>query len=634
MAEYDAGSITVLEGLDAVRKRPGMYIGGVGKAGLHHLVWEVLDNAVDEAINGHAKRIKVEVGTDLKTVKVVDDGRGIPHGKSPKDPGKRYAMDLIFTVLHAGGKFGDSAYGTSGGRHGGGSSVVNALSSSLTVCSYRDGVAQERTYVRGAPKGRMKTSSVGRRRRGTVVTFVPDPEIFGDQVFDPETIKGRLRDKAYLTGGVEFTFHHPTEGADKFCFLGGLEDYLHDTVRADSEIEWVTEATLSFVCGGIQVALGWTNSSGSKIYSFANGVPTPNGGTHDKGLRDAVVKSIKAVLAKSEDVPKRLKISSEVIRDGLFAFVSVFIPDPQFQGQTKEKLNNVEVAAEVYNASTQPISDWLNQNSSQTRNLVRRIVQIARARQAAKDAYRVEVSRRTPTSRLSLPGKLADCSSRVPEECELVLVEGDSAGGSAKQGRDRKNQAVLPLRGKVLNVENVPESRVAKNEELKSIIDAIGCGYGSQFRREGLRYGKIILLMDADSDGQHITTLLLTFFYRYLRDLIEQGRIYVAVPPLYKITFGKKTFWAVDDSHLRELRRTHGKGRTGEVTRFKGLGEMDPDVLFATTLDPGARTLQRIAIIPGDEVATEELISACMGKDPARRRELLGALPESLFLDV
>lgn len=610
---YDASSIQILEGLEAVRKRPGMYIGSTDQAGFHHLLWEIMDNSVDEAIAGHASTICVSISGDA--AEVVDDGRGIPFDIHPKTGTS--ALDVIFTTLHAGGKFGDGAYKTSGGLHGVGSSVVNALSTYLTVTSCRGGVEAQRTYRRGVPEGRLTTRKAP--GHGTTVVFQPDPEIFGEMVFDPDVVMERMKIRAYLTPGVLFQMHSD-DGSSSFQFSGGLRDYLTELAvheRVTTEIPCV----VSTVSPRIQVALLWTESTTTTIKSFANAIPTRDGGTHEKGVDAAVIGALKDFLENHDAVPKRIKITPADIREGLLALVSVFVENPQFQGQTKDRLNNPEVARQVESTLRPALREWLQSNSRQAANLAQRIVQAAQARAAARAASDAVV-RSGPTNRLRLPGKLADCSSSDREQSELFLVEGDSAGGSAKMARDRRTQAILPLRGKILNTESATLSKAMQNEEIRNIIEALGCGVGANFDIRRLRYGKIILLMDADSDGDHIAVLALTFFLRFLPDLIVSGRVYLAVPPLYRVDIGKNSSWVRDDAGLKKLLAQYPRANP-QVTRFKGLGEMPPQTLCQTTMDPRSRVLERVSLTPENAQDADETIAALMGKDVDLRYEML-----------
>lgn len=618
---YDASAITVLEGLDPVRKRPGMYIGSTDATGFHHLLWEILDNSVDEAIAGHANEITVAIEDDF--AEVYDNGRGIPFDKHPKTGTS--ALDVIFTTLHAGGKFGDGAYKTSGGLHGVGSSVVNALSETLFVSSRRGGKEALRTFERGVPTGNLSIVECGKGAHGTTVSFRPDPQIFGEQTFDPGVVLTRMKVRAYLTPGVRFTLFSGGDRSD-FLFTGGLADYLAEIATTDIV---VTETPLIVNADSprIQVALLWTENTTTEVRSFANAIPTRDGGTHEKGVDAAVIGALREYMEGHKEVPKRLKVVPADIREGLLALVSVFVEEPQFQGQTKDRLNNPEVTKQVEAALRPAIRDWLQTNSRQATKLVRRIVSAGQARMAARAANEA-VSRGGPTSRLRLPGKLSDCSSSDRETSELFLVEGDSAGGSAKMARDRRTQAVLALRGKILNVESATIAKAMQNEEIRNIVDALGCGIGSSFNSAKLRYGKIILLMDADSDGDHIAVLALTFFFRFLPDLILENRVFLAVPPLYRVDIGKSTTWVKDEASLNKLLAKNSRGAP-QVTRFKGLGEMPPEMLRQTTMDPRTRVLERPEIQESDADITEETVSGLMGKDVEVRYEMLMELIRS-----
>ena len=642
MSQYRAADITILEGLDPVRKRPGMYIGGVGKTGLHHLVWEILDNAVDEAINGHASLITVTLSTDGSTVTVQDNGRGIPVGTHPRDKQRRSSLEVIFTVLHAGGKFEQGAYRTAGGLHGVGASVVNALSSRLEVRVKRDGQRYRQVFSRGKPQTEV-TNEGPARGTGTSVRFTPDPQIFPETTFDANLIGSRLEVKTYLHKGLRIIFRDETaaDRADRvreFKHDGGIVEYLGDLIEARNRrkvIDDVLTADRDNGVGRLETAICWTESTDVVVHSFVNGIPTTNGGTHESGLRDAVNKAVRDYIETHELAPRGVSITAEDIREGMTAAVNLFIHDPQFQGQTKEKLNNIEVRAFVSGTVRPILEQWLHTHQTQAQAIVTRIVQAARARQASRSAAQA-VRRKTPVShRLNLPGKLADCSSTDPAESELFLVEGDSAGGSAKQGRDRQTQAVLPLRGKVLNAEQAPDKKVMANQELSDIVKALGCGLGHDCHLDQLRYHKVVLLMDADSDGHHIATLLLTFFYRYLRPVIDAGHLYLAQPPLYRINLGKKTYWAADDVQRDRLIRQHGGKAKPEIQRFKGLGEMMPATLYRTTLDPDHRRLVQVNIAVEDRLATEVTISELMGRDPQPRFEfVMNRAHEADALDI
>lgn len=629
---YDEDDIQVLEGLEAVRKRPGMYVGGTGVAGFHHLLWEVIDNSVDEAMGGHATKIVVDL--DKRTAKVQDNGRGIPFAQHKK--AKMSTLDVVFTKLHAGGKFGGEGYKVAGGLHGVGSAVVNALSEYVEVLVNRDGQEVRREYCRGEIKGRLgKRELTGRDKNahGTCVRFTPDRQIFGDIEFDAAVVLERLKTKSYLNPGVEFTLN---DGKNKYVLLcsGGLSDYLADFVNTTkvglvTDFPMITEREEKGVLA--KVALTWTDNTSEEVLSFANGIPT-EGGTHADGVRQGVVKAVREHW-KLEG-PKRVKVEANDIREGLVALVSVYVPDPQFRGQTKNQLNNPEVRSVVESLVRSATQDWLLQNSAQGKLLIDRIVGAARARRAAKSAASAARKTTLVDKKVVLPGKLADCSSSDPTTTELFLVEGDSAGGSAKQGRDRRTQAILPLRGKVLNTEEVSLKRLSTNEELKSVIEALGCGIGRDFNEAHLRYHRIILLMDADMDGHHITTLMLTFFYRFLPQLIYGGYVYLALPPLYRVNVGKETFWAVDDLQRTKLLRKYSSKKP-EVTRFKGLGEMPPKTLFDTTMDPEKRRLLQVTIPEDAYLATEEVFTDLMGKNPTTRTHMVMDMPfGALTLDT
>jgi DNA gyrase subunit B len=624
---YNADSITVLEGLEAVRRRPGMYIGGVDKTGFHHLLWEIVDNSVDEVMNGHATRIVVTLEPDGKTISVSDNGRGIPVDIHPKT-GKS-ALEVIFTVLHAGGKFDNDAYKVSGGLHGVGASVVNALSSQLVAVVRRDGYTYSQTFRRGKPVGSVERGEPA-RGSGTTITYTPDPEIFLDASYDSQEIAERLEIKTYLNKGlvIEFRNRHKGDQTVEFRHDGGVADFL-DSVNKTRNDQRV--GVLPFVLEReddelrCHLALSWTEATDEHVLSYVNTIPTRDGGTHEQGLREAVRTAVHKFMKDHELLKKGLDIKSEDIREGLTAILSVCVHEPQFQGQTKGRLNNPEVRSLVESMIRPRLEDFLLKNRSVGDAIAARIIQAAKAREASRAAAN-QVRRKTAISnRLNLPGKLHDCDSTNPDESELFIVEGDSAGGSAKQGRDRDIQAILPLKGKVLNAEQAGKAKVLDNKELTDIVSAMGCGMDDQYDSSRLRYGKIILLTDADSDGHHIATLLLTFLYRHLPALLEEGRVYLACPPLYKITHGQETQWAADDASRDRILAKLPKNAKPNITRFKGLGEMPAKLLYETTLDPTRRRLLRVVVPDDDRPYTESTVSDLMGKEPEARFKFIMA---------
>ncbi len=638
--DYSAKDIEVLEGLEPVRRRPGMYIGGTDDRALHHLAAEVLDNAMDEAVAGHASWIELELSVDgLCTVR--DNGRGIPIDAHPKYPDKS-ALEVILTTLHSGGKFGGDAYKVSGGLHGVGVSVVNALSDKLVVEVARDRTLYTQSFSRGTPLGPLQKVGPVQNRRGTTVTFHPDPQIFGERAhLRPGPLYRMARSKAYLFRGVQIRWkcdpllikdgdEIPVE--DVLHFPGGLTDFLKAVLKERPLITrdvFQGTAPLSDDMGQVEWAVAWTDDDEDGfVNTYCNTIPTPEGGTHEAGFRNALTRGLRSYGDMANN-KKAAQITAEDVMGGASVLVSLFIRDPQFQGQTKEKLASAEATRLVENAVKDHFDHWLSGDKASAAALLTKLIERAEDRQRRRQAK--EMNRKTPTKRLRLPGKLADCSRSLNIGTELFLVEGDSAGGSAKSGRNRETQAILPLRGKILNVASASIDKLRQNQELKDLMEALGCGAREQYDDEKLRYEKIIIMTDADVDGAHIASLLMTFFYQEMPDLIRNGHLYLALPPLYRLSHGQNVVYGRDDAHKEELLRTVFAGKKNiEISRFKGLGEMPPSQLKETTMDPSKRVLLRITIPSGRTEEDHEeardvarLVESLMGRKPELRFQFI-----------
>ena len=616
---YDAAQIQVLEGLEAVRKRPGMYIGSTGTRGLHHLVYEIVDNSVDEALAGYCTTIKVTICKD-NSITVEDDGRGMPVDKHPKL--KIPAVEVIHTVLHAGGKFGGGGYKVSGGLHGVGASVVNALSTHMEVEIRRNGKVYKQCYERGKTVTPLEIIGDS-KKTGSKTTFWPDPEIFETTTFDFDTLEHRLREMAFLNKGIKIIFKDERDGKKRnetYHYEGGIKEFVKfqnqnkDAIHQDIIYFEVVKDTCE-----VEVAMQYTESYNELVLGYANNINTVDGGTHIVGFKSALTRTFNDYGKKAKILKDNENLSGEDVREGLTAIVSVKLEEPQFEGQTKGKLGNPDMRGFVETTTNENLMAFLEENPSQAKNILEKCIKAARAREAARKA-RDLTRRKGVLDRFSLPGKLADCSEKDPSKCEIFLVEGDSAGGSAKDGRDRKRQAILPLRGKILNVEKARLDKILGSDEIKNMITAFGCGIGDDFNIEKLRYHKIIIMTDADVDGAHIRTLLLTFFYRYMKPLIEGGFVYAAQPPLYQVKKSKDVYYTYsEEEQARLMKSLEGKPGKADIQRYKGLGEMDAEQLWDTTMDYQHRTLIQITI--EDSAAADQTFSTLMGdKVPPRKK--------------